>query len=84
MLYLLVSCSISFSWICRCISRIQGDPRMFCLDDSRQTLMSVDWSLGAFTPEMYPLVMTNVAIGNGPDEIVDKNPLNMMIFQFAM
>jgi hypothetical protein len=46
--------------------------------------MSVDWSLGAFTPEMYPLVMTNVAIGNGPVEIVDKNPLNMMIFQFAM
>ena len=24
--------------------------------------------------------MTNVAIGNGPVEIVDKNPLNMMIF----
>ena len=25
---------------------VQGDPRMFCLDDSRKTLMSVDWSLG--------------------------------------
>ena len=27
---------------------------------------------------LYPLVMTNVAIGNGPVEIVDKYPLKMV------